>query len=117
MKVGYIQFKPIFGNKNKNFRKIREFLKKGADLEADLLVLPEMCSTGYVLRSREELESLSENIPSGPTTRILIEAASEWHMYIVAGLPEKSGELFFNSAILVGPEGFIALYRKAHLFN
>ncbi|MBS7654489.1 acyltransferase, partial [Candidatus Bathyarchaeota archaeon] len=39
------------------------------------------------------------------------------NMHIVAGLPEKSGELFFNSAVLVGPQGFIALYRKTHLFN
>ncbi len=117
MRVGYIQFKPMFGEKERNLRRIREFLEKGAGIEADLLVLPEMCSTGYVFKSRKELESLSENIPFGPTTEMLIKAASEWSMHIVAGLPEKSGELFFNSAVLVGPEGFIALYRKAHLFN
>jgi predicted amidohydrolase len=37
-------------------------------------------------------------------------------MTIVAGLPERSGSRYFNSAIIVGSTGFIGCYRKTHLF-
>ncbi len=37
-------------------------------------------------------------------------------MHVVVGLPEQVGNQCYNSAILVGPTGFIGLYRKAHLF-
>ncbi len=117
MKVGYIQFNPEFGAKARNQRLILEFLKEGAHKEADLLVLPELCTTGYVFTSKEEAATLSEEVPQGPTTRALEDFAEEEDLYIVAGLCEKSDGKVFNSAVLVGPSGFVSTYRKTHLFN
>ena len=117
MKIGYIQFKPTFGEKGKNLRRIIEFLKEGAEKQADLLVLPELCNSGYVFKSEEEVEKLFEEVPEGQTTRILAGFAEEETLYIVAGLSERRDGRSFNSAVLVGPEGFIGVYRKAHLFN
>ena len=117
MKVGYIQFKPTFNKKEENVRRIINFLKEGAGKEADLLVLPELCNTGYVFRSVEEVKALSERIPDGQTSRALASFAQEQNLHIVAGISERKGSRFFNSAVLVGPEGFIAVYRKAHLFD
>ncbi len=117
MKVGYIQFKPTFGEKEKNLRRIVEFLKDGAEKQADLLVLPELCNSGYVFRSEEEVKKLSEEVPEGQTTRALAGFAEEENLYIVAGLSERRDQRFFNSAVLVGPDGPTAVYRKAHLFN
>ena len=37
-------------------------------------------------------------------------------MHVVAGLPEADGGRFYNSAVLIGPAGFIGVYRKTHLF-
>ena len=37
-------------------------------------------------------------------------------MVIVAGLPERAGAACYNSAVVVGPSGFIGCYRKTHLF-
>jgi predicted amidohydrolase len=37
-------------------------------------------------------------------------------MVIVAGLPERAGLACYNSAVVVGPSGFIGCYRKTHLF-
>ena len=37
-------------------------------------------------------------------------------MVIVAGLPERVGAACYNSAVVVGPSGFIGCYRKTHLF-
>ena len=117
MKVGYIQFEPIFGEKEKNLKRIVTFLKEGAQKEADLLVLPELCNTGYVFKSVKEVEALSEPVPEGQTTRALAGFAEEENLCIVAGLAERGNHRFFNSAVLVSPEGFTAAYRKAHLFN
>lgn len=34
----------------------------------------------------------------------------------MAGLPERDGDLIFNSSVLVRPDGSVELYRKVHLF-
>jgi predicted amidohydrolase len=65
---------------------------------------------------------LSEEVPGGYTTGRLLEAAKAKKakkgkkLFIVAGLAERSGSRVYNSAVLVGPEGLVGLYRKAHLF-
>ncbi len=117
MKVGFAQFEPIFGDKERNIKTILKSLEEGVYQEADLLVFPELCNTGYVFRSGEELRILSEDVPSGRTTKELIRFSENSDLYIVAGLCEREDDKYFNSAVLVGPEGFIAKYRKAHLFN
>jgi predicted amidohydrolase len=35
----------------------------------------------------------------------------------VCGLAEREGERLFNAAVLVGPDGLVACYRKVHLFR
>ncbi len=113
MKTGFFQFNPLFGKKEQN---ISTVLKAAGDVYLDLLVLPEFFATGYQYASHEEVANLSETIPDGHTTNILSKFSREKGIYIVAGLPEKSGDKFYNSAVLTGPGGFIGSYRKTHLF-
>jgi len=117
MKVGYVQFEPVFGEKERNLKNILKWLDKGAIYDSDLLVLPELCNTGYIFRTKREVARLSEDVPEGQTTKALASFAEERGTYIVAGLCEREGERCYNSAVLVGPEGFINVYRKAHLFD
>jgi len=113
MKAGFYQFNPAFGKKEENLRKL---LLASRDADMDLLVLPEFFATGYQFISRDEVAELSERIPDGETIEVLAALSRQKNLYIVAGLPEKDGERFFNSAILTGPHGFIGTYRKTHLF-
>jgi predicted amidohydrolase len=113
MKAGFFQFAPIFGKKDENIRKVLSVLK---ETDADLLVLPEFFSTSYQFVSEDEVAELSEKIPNGYTTEFLSEISRQRGFYIVAGLPERDGDRFFNSAVLTGPEGFIGAYQKTHLF-
>ncbi len=116
MKVGFIQFNPVFGEVTRNLERSIELIREGAD--ADLLVLPELCTSGYLFIDKEELKKLSEKVPDGPSTKAWIEVAQETNTYIVAGICEKLSETdFYNSAVLIGPDGFIDVYRKIHLFN
>ncbi len=113
MKAGFFQFAPVFGKKDENIKKVLSVLKNA---DADLIVLPEFFATGYQFVSQDEVAELSEQIPNGYTTEFLAELSHQRGYYIIAGLPERDGDRFFNSAILTGPEGFIGAYRKTHLF-
>lgn len=113
MRVGYVQFAPIFGEKERNLRRIEELL---GEREADLWVLPELCTTGYQFTKKEELQELAEPVPGGPTLERVARWARERGAHFVLGLAERDGEKFYNSAALVGPDGLVAVYRKAHLF-
>ncbi|MDO8140129.1 MAG: nitrilase-related carbon-nitrogen hydrolase [Candidatus Brocadiales bacterium] len=113
MKVGFLQTFPRFGKKSEN---IGRAISSISGLNADLIVLPELFNTGYQFVSREEAIALSERIPDGQTTQAWIKLAKEKNLYIVAGLVEGENERCYNSAVLVGPDGFIDCYRKLHLF-
>lgn len=113
MKVGFLQTSPVFGKKEEN---IDTALAKINPLDADLVVLPELFSTGYQFTSKEETLALAEIVPDGQTTRVLINLSKEKDLYIVAGLSERENGRCYNSAVLVGPHGFIGCYRKLHLF-
>jgi predicted amidohydrolase len=113
MKAAFYQFTPLFGKKEENIAKVIAAVK---DADLDLLVLPELFATGYQFTSTDEVEELSEPIPDGDTTKALSDLSKEKGIYIVAGLPERDGDKFYNSAFLTGPEGYIGSYRKTHLF-
>ena len=113
MRVGYYQNDPEFGKVADNLDRISA---KVEEAEADLLVLPELCASGYQFVSHEGVSALSEAVPEGPTTKRLIDLAKRKQMVIVAGLPERHGTSCYNSAVAVGPQGFIGCYRKTHLF-
>ena len=113
MKAGFFQFSPIFGNKKENFDNVRHAVRAAS---LDLLVLPEFFATGYQFVSKDEVAELAESVPDGETTRFLVTLSQEKGIYIVAGLPEKDSDTFYNSAVLTGPDGFIGCYRKTHLF-
>lgn len=114
MIAGFYQFSPVFGDKQANLNKVAEKL---SDVKADLIVLPEFFNTGYLFTKEREVKEHSENIPDGLTTRTLIDISAKTGSFIVAGLPENDNGIFYNSAVLTGPEGYIAKYRKTHLFN
>lgn len=113
IKVGFIQSNPIFGDIRQN---VETVIQKLSTQKADLIVLPELFNTGYQFTSKEEVKELSEEIPSGFTTQKLSEFSRDNSVYIVAGLAEKHKDVFYNSAVLTGPNGFIGVYRKTHLF-
>ena len=113
MKAGFYQFSPEFGEIKKNVKKTVDAIEAA---DVNLIVLPELFNTGYQFISKKETKELSEEIPSGYTTRALEDVARKKKIYIVAGISEKSKGKLYNSAILTGPDGFMGVYRKTHLF-
>jgi len=112
MKVAGIQFSPRFGNIPENLAAIDRL---SAGLQADLVVLPELCTTGYQFRDRQELATLAEPA-DGTSVGALIGMAASWGGHVVAGLAESEESRIYNSALLVNADGVVGKYRKVHLF-
>lgn len=108
-----MQFAPVFGEKQANLARVSEFLS-GA--KADLIVLPELFTTGYIFESREELVALAES-PDGPTFTALSELSRRTGAAIVAGIAERAGDACYNSCFVLAQGRVIGSYRKVHLFD
>jgi predicted amidohydrolase len=114
MKVGFIQFAPALTDRDECIRRIDPLLSRCAG--ADLLVLPELCNSGYNFPSREASWRASEEIGNSVFIRFLETRCKQLGFHVVSGFCEREGEALFNSAVLVGPEGLLGKYRKLHLF-
>ena len=84
---------------------------------ANLIVLPELANTGYLFANRRDAFNHAEAVPEGPSTQAWIDFAAQHQVYLVAGLAEQDAMQLFDTAVLLGPGGFIGKYRKAHLWN
>lgn len=116
IKVACVQMEPTIGEKDKNVGRSLELIGAAAKSGANLVVLPELCNSGYVFETRQEAFDLAEEIPEGPTTRAWAEAAADHDLYVVAGITEREQQALYNAAVLVGPKGYIGTYRKNHLW-
>ncbi len=114
MKIGYFQTNPIFGEKKRNVQRALDGLR---GVDADVIVLPELFSTGYLFLLPEEVANAAEEIPNGWTVRTMSEFCKETGMSVIFGMVERSGDRLYNSSVFLSPEGLIGTYRKIHLFN
>jgi predicted amidohydrolase len=114
VRLACLQFEPQFGRVDENLATI-ERLTTGR--RADLIVLPELCTTGYVFTDRAEVASFAETVPEGPSIARLSTLARRLRTHLCFGIAEHDGQRLFNSAVLVGPAGEIGVYRKVHLFD
>ena len=111
-------------NKEENLKKYFHYIEAAAAEGAKLIVLPEQSLQGYLPTLEEVSEETrayqlenAELVPEGPSTQLLIEKAKQHDMYIVWGMTERDADdanILYNSAVLVGPEGFVGKYRKVH---
>ncbi len=113
MKVGFFQFAPQFGELARNLQSILDAIES---FEGDLLVFPELALSGYQFVSKNEVRELAIEIPTGTVFQQLEEVIREHSIYAVIGLAEHASSALYNSAVLIGPNGYIGTYRKVHLF-
>jgi predicted amidohydrolase len=93
-------------------------LEEAARRGAELVVLPELCDSGYVFTDEAEARALAAPVADSPTLREWRALASRHAMAIVGGFCELGENgLLYNSAALVSPDGILAVYRKAHLWD
>lgn len=113
MKAAYLQFAPEYLDVDGNLQAVESLLRF---VEADLIVLPELFTSGYFFRSKEDLAQVAEPVPEGKSVDAMRSWAHSLNATIVAGLAERDGSHFYNSAVVVRPDGTTDTYRKVHLF-
>ncbi|MBL0058773.1 MAG: acyltransferase [Elusimicrobia bacterium] len=113
MRISVAQTDPRRGETEEN-RARAESLLEG--VSADLYVLPELAFSGYNFTTVEEVRGLAEPA-SGESSRFWTDFARQKNAHVVYGFPEAAGGRVYNAAALVGPEGLVGVYRKAHLFG
>jgi 5-aminopentanamidase len=121
VKVAVAQMDPQLGAYERNFARIVDLFEDAVDEGARLTVFPECATTGYGFSDLQSAQAVAETVP-GPTTRSLTVLCRRHQQegggpYVVVGLLErlKDPDIVYNSAVLVGPEGLVGVYRKAHL--
>jgi predicted amidohydrolase len=113
--IASVQMAPRAGQKAGNVERTLERLDEAAANGAQAVVLPELASSGYAFASREHALDAAEAVPSGSTTRAWRDAAQRLNIHVIAGIPERAGDRLYNTAVVIGPEGYIGKYRKLHL--
>jgi N-carbamoylputrescine amidase len=114
--IACIQMRPEIGQISTNIAHSLALIRRAHQQGAQLIVLPELCNSGYMFASRSEAFALSETI-DGETVQAWLAIAHELDVTLVAGFTEREGDQLFNSAALVGPDGLIGCYRKLHLWG
>lgn len=82
------------------------------EIPTDLVILPEMFSTGFSMRP----ENLAE-APDGLTTAWMAEKAREINAVITGSIIIRDKGKYFNRLIWMRPDGSYETYDKKHLFG
>lgn len=111
LNIAAIQADLIWEQPEKNRQSFQE---KIAELSSDmnLVVLPEMFSTGFTMEPKLVAEQMD-----GTTVQWMQEMASTYDIAIVGSLVIEENEQYFNRAIFVHPEGTLESYDKRHCFS
>jgi predicted amidohydrolase len=115
MRLAVGQIEPQIGDIDANLNRVKDILEKAESIDVDVLVLPELCNSGYVFKSVSEASASAESIPDGHVSRELLSWSGGGRM-VVAGICERKSTGLYNSAAVFANGEHLATYRKIHLF-
>ena len=110
IKIGLIQMKSVPLDVKGNLARANLFLKQAVKEGAELIVLPEMFSIGF--QTSERLMPLAEKLDQGETISWARNVARKNNIYVICSLYEYYQDDYYNTMVLVGPDGNIQYYRK-----
>ena len=122
-----IQYKPPKGKPKKALLELSELIDSAGALGADLIVCPEMASTGYLWTDVAQILPFSET-PLGVTFQTIAPLAKKHKAWVVCGYVERDDSAvstrsprypaLYNSALIVSPRGtLVHSYRKVLLYD
>jgi predicted amidohydrolase len=114
MRVAAIQHDIVWERPPENFARLGPWVERAAACGARLVVLTEMYSTGFSMRTTRTAEP-----PGGPSTEFLRMQAKQHDVWVCGSLPERTddAERPFNTLVLAAPDGTVHRYRKIHPFT
>lgn len=118
--VAAVQFRPDLREKTKNLLRLATMCVTAARNGARLIVLPELCTTGYSFMSANDARQVAEEISmESPTMQAFAAIAREHEVHVVWGMVERdrgTGKLY-NSQVYVDSTGYYECYRKINLWG
>ncbi|MGH7640540.1 MAG: nitrilase-related carbon-nitrogen hydrolase [Candidatus Dormibacteria bacterium] len=115
LKVAVCQYAPEIGHLAANADRGSQWIARAAEAGAELVVLPELASSGYAFENEAEAAQASQELESDTVSR-WIDSCRRLGVFVVSGFCERGPAGRYNSALLLGPDGVLGVYRKAHLF-
>jgi predicted amidohydrolase len=111
LRISLAQYDVIWEDPSVNRLKLDQLLKplKG---ETDLILLPEMFTTGFSMNARQLAETME-----GASVEWMLKQADELNSAVAGSLIIKDNDHFFNRFLFVAPGGRIDFYDKRHLFS
>jgi hypothetical protein len=111
--VSVVQLAPVLGDLDGNHARVCEAVRRAA---ADVVVVPELATSGYVFADAEEARALAR--PAAEAVAPWVDVASETGALVAGGFAELGDDgRVYNSAALVDGDGVLAVYRKLHLWD
>lgn len=125
-KIAAAQIDIKIGDAETNLQKMTSIATEADRQGSQLVIFPECALAGYCFDSKAEAlphgvtlpalnSSPAEMIASSPLLSHWQTYCHETGQYLIHGLLERDGDELYNTAILLGPQGFIGKYRKVHL--
>jgi predicted amidohydrolase len=116
-RIACCQIAPDVGEPGRNESLARNAVEAAVAAGAEIVVLPELATSGYVFRSAEEARATA--VPAdGDLLRRVGEAAVSGRALVVCGFCELAADgRVFNSVALLDGSEVLATYRKLHLWG
>jgi len=114
--VAAVQFEPKLFDVQQNLATAQQMVFEAAGKGAGVVVLPELCISGYVLRDPREAMSCAQT-RDGYQTEALLPLARRFGCHIVMGYIELLEGRLYNSAVIIGPNGVEGNAQKHNLWG
>ena len=116
MRIICQQLTPTVGDESASHAATVAAVEDAVARGADLIVLPELCTSGYVFRDQAEVEASALAI-GAPIMEQWRQALQGTDAVLVAGIPLRESDGIFNAAVMLDADGALAVYRKVHLWE
>jgi predicted amidohydrolase len=112
-----LQFKADKGKPIENVERAIHLLEKSLNENTDIIVLPEMCTTGYIWDGPGSVSPYAEKA-DGQSFAMFSKFCEKNKCYLAYGFPERDAGSLYNSQNIIGPDGSLLFtYRKTHLYD
>jgi predicted amidohydrolase len=113
-RIAVAQAHPQIGDVPVNVAHCIDLMEKASREGAELVVLPELATTGYLLRDHKEFEHV---LSQGTGIPEIAEASARLNIIVVVGYAEFIRGELFNKAVLIQDGEILGDYVKTHLWN
>ena len=114
--VAAVQFQPKLLDVESNIATAQQLTYEAASKGARIIVLPELCTSGFVFESARDAAQCAQD-RNGYQTQSFIPLARKFNCHVVFGYPETRDGKLYNSAAIVGPSGLVGNCQKHNLWG